>query len=282
VWRVHVDLAGFRLRCVCGAWVPIPVAAAPPQLDAGAAALVKDERGTQLTRIREAHFASLAKAPPPGSLADAPVDVQRRWNDRTLVDLTMMMAAFFMPVLVVTFAAPVSMRAVLMPVASLVSSLGILLIGLFSPGYMFGGVKSTRSVFFLEAFAVAVGGAALAILYSHLAFKLMRDDQSEFSAMRSELGIALTLFVVAVCPAIFEELAFRGLVHGRLQAIFGAVQGRLITAAAFALAHGLTPALPIHAALGFYLGWLRDRSASLLPGMLTHFVYNGLIVVFMG
>ena len=41
----------------------------------------------------------------------------------------------------------------------------------------------------------------------------------------------------------------------------------------------LPAVLPIHLALGLYLGWLRQRAGSLLPGMLMHFTYNGAIVV---
>ena len=46
----------------------------------------------------------------------------------------------------------------------------------------------------------------------------------------------------------------------------------------FALAHGVTLAFPIHLALGLYLGSLRARSGSLLPGMLFHMLYNTAVV----
>ena len=65
----------------------------------------------------------------------------------------------------------------------------------------------------------------------------------------------------------------------RLTALPGPRVGPVATAAAFALCHGAPAVLPIHMGLGLYLGWLRERSGSLLPGMLMHFAYNGTIVV---
>ena len=42
--------------------------------------------------------------------------------------------------------------------------------------------------------------------------------------------------------------------------------------------HGAPAVLPIHLSLGLYLGWLRERSDSLLPCVLMHFLYNGTLV----
>lgn len=260
----------------------IPLAPAPPVLTAGGAAVVKRSTDVAVSEIRDAHFASLARVPPPGSLAHAPVDIQRRWNNRTILDLTLLLAALLGPVVGIYLLSSPGRYAVLLPIASLLSSLGILGVGLLSPGFMFGGLRPARGASFAEAAVVAVGGAAMALLYAHFVFEVFHADHLEFNAIRAELGVLLTLFVVAVCPAIFEELAFRGLVHARLQAMLGAAQGRYLTAAAFALCHGLTPGFPFHVALGLYLGWLRDRSQSLLPGMAAHFLYNALIVLFLG
>ncbi len=62
-------------------------------------------------------------------------------------------------------------------------------------------------------------------------------------------------------------------------ALLGRTTGILVAGMAFALAHGVTLGLPFHVGLGLYLGWLRVRSDSLLPGMATHFLYNGILVV---
>ncbi len=93
------------------------------------------------------------------------------------------------------------------------------------------------------------------------------------------LGTTLSLCVIAAAPAIFEEIAFRGLLQARLAALLGRYTGILTTAMLFALAHGISYASPLHLAIGVYLGFLRDRCGSLLPGMLLHALYNGSIVL---
>ena len=97
--------------------------------------------------------------------------------------------------------------------------------------------------------------------------------------MKSIMGPALAFCVIAVAPAIVEELAFRGLLQGRVTALMDRRGGILTVAAFFALAHGISLATPLHIGLGGYLGFLRDRSGSLLPGMLLHLSYNGTIVL---
>lgn len=216
----------------------------------------------------------------PGALADASVDEQMRWNDRTIIELVLLMIAFVGPMLGVFLFATGELRAQLMPAASLLSSFVILAIGAFGSVYMLNGLKAAKISYFIEGFASAAGGAALAIVYSYLIESLAREKGGEFNSLRKSLGVPMTVFCIGVCPAIFEELAFRGLMHGRMQAIFGKNQGLLIAATAFAVAHGLQPGLPFQAALGVYLGFLRDRSDSLLPGMLVHFTYNTIIVIY--
>ena len=92
------------------------------------------------------------------------------------------------------------------------------------------------------------------------------------------MGLPAALFVVAVTPAVLEEIIFRGMLQGRLMALFGRGGGLFVTAAAFAIVHQSGPILPIHLGAGLYLGWLRERSDSLFPGMLMHFLYNGTLV----
>lgn len=90
-------------------------------------------------------------------------------------------------------------------------------------------------------------------------------------------GAELFLQFVSLClvPAVTEELFFRGALQGLLRpsgsaaAIFG-------TALLFGLLHldlaqGLTAFIS-----AVFLGWLAERSGSILPGMLLHFVNNTL------
>lgn len=79
--------------------------------------------------------------------------------------------------------------------------------------------------------------------------------------------------VLCILPAITEELFFRGALQGLLRpcgsaaAIFG-------PALLFALLH-LDPIQGLTALVcAVFLGWLAERSGSILPGMLLHFVNN--------
>lgn len=87
------------------------------------------------------------------------------------------------------------------------------------------------------------------------------------------IELVLTFITLCVLPAVGEELLFRGALQGLMRpsgsaaAIFG-------TALLFALLH-LDLAQGITAFFGgMFLGWLVERTGSVLPGMLLHFVNN--------
>jgi membrane protease YdiL (CAAX protease family) len=130
-----------------------------------------------------------------------------------------------------------------------------------------------------EALAATAAFLAAAFGLQALLEPLVGDEPSFLVELVTEVGLGWALFTVALCPGVFEELAFRGQVLARLTDLFGMRQGQLMTAAAFALAHGVTPALPLHFGIGLYLGHVRSRSGSLLPGMLLHVLYNGTLVL---
>ena len=86
-------------------------------------------------------------------------------------------------------------------------------------------------------------------------------------------------FVVVVVAPIVEELQFRGVGYGLLVP-FGQVAAILLVGIAFGLVHGLLAGLPVIAAFGIGLAYLRSRTDSIYPCMLLHASFNafGLIV----
>lgn len=91
---------------------------------------------------------------------------------------------------------------------------------------------------------------------------------------------AVKLFALALCPAICEELFFRGFL---LKAFGSAMRPGVaitLTAALFGLFHVLVrdalllERFPPTAMLGLVLGWLAYRSGSLWPGVLMHAIHN--------
>ncbi len=82
----------------------------------------------------------------------------------------------------------------------------------------------------------------------------------------------------AACPAVFEEIAFRGVIYRRLELVGGPREALVIQAAMFSIIHLLPGVFISHFFIGLALGWLRQRSGSLLPGMLVHGTYNATLL----
>jgi membrane protease YdiL (CAAX protease family) len=87
-------------------------------------------------------------------------------------------------------------------------------------------------------------------------------------------AFAANLFLFAVIAPFVEELTFRGAGQSLLQ-FLGRWPSILLVGLAFGLAHGLVEALLVLVPFGIALAWLRDRTNSVVPGMLVHALFNG-------
>ena len=122
---------------------------------------------------------------------------------------------------------------------------------------------------------VFLGVANLANLAGALINRLTGSPAT--SEMLPSGGPELLMQFLALCvmPAIAEELLFRGAFQGLMRpcgsaaAIFS--PALLFGVLHLDLAQGLTAF-----ACGVFLGWLAERSGSILPGMLLHLVNNAL------
>lgn len=118
--------------------------------------------------------------------------------------------------------------------------------------------------------ALAPVGLALGVM---LLFSLTLPGQ-----IGTETGIASALRLCLAAP-LAEELVFRGAVQGALQPLgSGAV---LISAVLFAAQHNGAAGMLYALCMGLALGWLREQSGSILPGMLLH-ILNNLLVFYAG
>jgi membrane protease YdiL (CAAX protease family) len=84
--------------------------------------------------------------------------------------------------------------------------------------------------------------------------------------------------VVALLAPVVEEITFRGLGY-RLLEPFGKWTAVLLVGLLFGLAHGLVEALPILAAFGAGLAYVRMRTGSVYPGMIVHAAFNSLVLI---
>ena len=123
--------------------------------------------------------------------------------------------------------------------------------------------------------SVFLGVANLANLAGALINRLTGSPAT--SEMLPSGGPELLMQFLALCvmPAIAEELLFRGAFQGLMRPC-GSAAAIFAPALLFGVLHldlaqGLTAF-----AYGVFLGWLAERSGSILPGMLLHLVNNAL------
>ena len=86
-------------------------------------------------------------------------------------------------------------------------------------------------------------------------------------------GLVICLFVPFV-----EELTFRGLGFSLLER-FGTWPAILLVGLLFGLAHGRVVSLPVIAAFGCVLAWIRARTDSVFPGIAVHGTFNLIALV---
>lgn len=297
VWGIHQDMAGFRLACDCGGWVEVPWPVSGNEQGSVAESKVTQHSLASRAEPPPEDLEGLVKLAPlplgevrmekvstsvplaPGELLHASVESKARWTNRTILELVGILFAFWIPMLIVSWNWPADQWVQLMPLTSLVSSVLVVTLGYFASAYSFSGLRMPKHQAFAEAAIACAIASILAYLYVEGVHALYPDVESSRSPIVDTLGIPLSIVIMALCPGIFEELAFRGLLQGRISALMGSTQGILVTGVAFALAHGVTLAFPIHLGLGLYLCSLRARSGSLLPGMLFHALYNTAVIL---
>ena len=103
----------------------------------------------------------------------------------------------------------------------------------------------------------------------------------ELLLLKGDVGhLAANLLVLALCPALCEELFFRGTLQPALNRWFRNPHVAIVlTAIIFSIAHGdLFGFLP-RLVLGVVLGYLYHLSGSLVVNICAHFINNAIIVV---
>ena len=91
-------------------------------------------------------------------------------------------------------------------------------------------------------------------------------------------AFAANFVLFAVIAPFVEELTFRGSGQSLLR-FLGRWASIVLVGVAFGLAHGLLEALLVLVPFGIALAWLRDRTGSVVPGMLVHAFFNAAALV---
>lgn len=108
----------------------------------------------------------------------------------------------------------------------------------------------------------------------------MSRQIQRFLEMSNTFEFIQVFFVMAILPALCEEVLFRGALQPVFKKMTGNVHlGVFLTALSFALVHLQFYTFLAILALGLILGYIKEWSRSLWPGIIVHLINNGSIVV---
>jgi membrane protease YdiL (CAAX protease family) len=158
-------------------------------------------------------------------------------------------------------------------------------LAVIATSFFFDNRTLSRTVLLWHRFSIAklLGYCVIAfvasILVSYTVEWLNRSLFSEeFSYYQVYAGhsysIALTILFVAVMPALFEELAYRGFVLGKLLHVVDKKQAVFISSFLFAIMHMSFISLFWLVPFALWLGYLRVKENTLWYGVCIHFTFN--------
>ena len=119
---------------------------------------------------------------------------------------------------------------------------------------------------------------AKTISYAYPVSEQAAESMKPFVEQISTAPWLSVLFLMAVVPAICEELAFRGFIFGGLVRSRGSFRAVLVTAIMFGISHGVVQQSIAATFMGVLLGWVALRTGSVLPCMLIHVTNNAMSV----
>ena len=136
----------------------------------------------------------------------------------------------------------------------------------------------------LAALFVWIGGFSLMCMLAVFLTKIfpestqsMADTMAEYVKQPSWVLV----LVMAVMPAVGEELMFRGFIFGTLKRRWRVLPAMLVTAAIFGVYHMSLSKFFTTALLGFMLVYVVEKTGSIFCSMLMHFCNNLVAVVVM-
>lgn len=109
--------------------------------------------------------------------------------------------------------------------------------------------------------------------------QMMEEMYKSLVSAQSIPELAFVVLVVAIVPAIVEELLFRGVIQRTFERITTPLGAAVVTGIIFGLFHFNPFAVVPLIGLGCYFGFLRMRSRSIVLSMTAHLLNNGLAVI---
>lgn len=121
-----------------------------------------------------------------------------------------------------------------------------------------------------------------AVLWLYPLPESVRDQVTRYLAVLQDVPLWQLVLVLALVPAVCEELAFRGFVLSGFRQSGNKWRAIVWTALLFGLSHPILQQSVVSATLGIVIGLLAWNSGSLLPGAAFHFTHNLLTVASQG
>lgn len=172
-------------------------------------------------------------------------------------------------------------------VASALAYTGFVLVGLAGCAALGrGGLRASFAGPSTERWiAVGLAGGALsfAVSFGYVeGLARLVGDGGELGFEPARPPLFVELLDTALVTPLVEEWLCRGVLFVACTRVIGARGTLVLTSALFALLHGLEGyvlSVPHRFVAGLVFGWLRQRSGSLVPGIVGHALHNGLAVL---
>ncbi len=144
-------------------------------------------------------------------------------------------------------------------------------------------LKFVNPAFYLSALIAGVGGTLLAVSVAVLQNIFIPFDRNSdiikiMKEIQDERGMLLSFIVLALAPAICEEIMFRGILLKAFEKE-GKVRAIVLSSLLFGIFHLDSSRVLPTAILGLVMGWMVWTTGSIWSGVLIHFLNNSIVVV---
>ncbi len=139
--------------------------------------------------------------------------------------------------------------------------------------------KNCRGKDLVTGLLVGVVGFGISWTYVKILFQLGFDGEP---VIQFEPSLVLLFVTTVIFPSLSEEWVCRGVLWSAVRRIASPSATIFCTATLFAFMHGLGGGfifeIPHRFVVGLFLGWVRNRSESLWPGIAGHALLNTLAI----
>lgn len=143
------------------------------------------------------------------------------------------------------------------------------------------GFNKTGAVGFLGGFFIALGMFPINIALSYILVTLLPESAENITTAFSSImdgNIFAVFFVIALTPAVCEEMLFRGFIYNSMKARYRVTTAICIVSVLFGIYHmSLIKFIPT-GLIGLVLCYVAYKTKSIYPSMMMHFINNAFSV----